>query len=124
MQFVVDASEHRAVQEAARFGGAVAVASATSPVMPGWVLVSVTALGVSKAHALERLAALYGGSAATTMMVGDGENDLEAVETAGVGVAMGNAAPELKAVADLVVSDVDADGAAEALDEAIRLRGS
>ena len=37
-------------------------------------------------------------------------NDYEIVEQAGTGIAMGNALPELKKVADYVTSSVDQDG--------------
>lgn len=41
---------------------------------------------------------------------GDGENDMEMLAFAGVGVAMGNAEEEVKAVADYVTTDIDDDG--------------
>ncbi|MDH2999723.1 hydrolase [Chelonobacter oris] len=41
---------------------------------------------------------------------GDGLNDLEMLREVGFGVAMGNAHPELKAVADYVTSDIADDG--------------
>ena len=37
------------------------------------------------------------------MAIGDSPNDREMLELAGIGVAVANAAPELKAVADAVV---------------------
>ncbi len=48
--------------------------------------------------------------------VGDEANDLEMIRKAGLGIAMGNATPELKAVADRVTADHDHDGLAEALE--------
>ena len=50
------------------------------------------------------------------MMVGDGLNDLDAVTTAGHGVAMGNAVDEVKAAARHHVAHVDDDGLVEALE--------
>ncbi len=41
---------------------------------------------------------------------GDGENDIEMLSFAGIGVAMGNAEPEVKEVSDYVTSDIDDDG--------------
>ncbi len=41
---------------------------------------------------------------------GDGNNDRDMIAFAGVGVAMGNGAPEVKAVADYITSACDADG--------------
>ena len=46
---------------------------------------------------------------------GDGGNDISMLEYAGVGVAMGNALPAVKAAADYVTDSVDADGVEKAL---------
>ena len=50
-----------------------------------------------------------------TMAFGDGENDKEMLEFAGIGVAMGNARDSVKAVADYVTDSVDDDGIENAL---------
>jgi Cof subfamily protein (haloacid dehalogenase superfamily) len=50
------------------------------------------------------------------MAVGDGENDLEMIQIAGMGVAMGSAPDHVKSAADAVVSTNDEDGLAEALE--------
>lgn len=47
--------------------------------------------------------------------VGDEGNDLEMIRTAGLGVAMGNAADEVIAVADVMTADCDHDGVAEVI---------
>ena len=46
---------------------------------------------------------------------GDGGNDVEMLQYAGIGVAMGNACPEAKAAADYVTDDILADGLANGL---------
>jgi Cof subfamily protein (haloacid dehalogenase superfamily) len=46
---------------------------------------------------------------------GDGENDIEMLRFAGIGVAMGNAVEEAKKVADYVTADIDDDGIEKAL---------
>lgn len=46
---------------------------------------------------------------------GDGGNDISMLEYAGVGVAMGNALPAVKAAANYVTDSVDADGVEKAL---------
>ncbi|MCL1948519.1 MAG: Cof-type HAD-IIB family hydrolase [Turicibacter sp.] len=58
--------------------------------------------GISKATAIARLADKLGFSVADIIVFGDGTNDVEMLAYAGVGVAMGNACDELKAVADAV----------------------
>lgn len=47
---------------------------------------------------------------ADVMMVGDGHNDIPAMEVVGWAVAMGNAGPDVIASARIVAGHVDADG--------------
>lgn len=49
------------------------------------------------------------------MAFGDGENDIEMLKLAGIGVAMGNASDKVKAAADYVTDGVDVDGVEHAL---------
>ena len=56
----------------------------------------------NKGTALEALAAHLGYSMDQVVAVGDNLNDIEMIQRAGVGVAVANAVPELKAVADWV----------------------
>jgi hypothetical protein len=73
---------------------------------------------VSKGEAVRYLAEdLLGIGANNVMAIGDNFNDLEAIEYAGTGVAMGNAPDEVKAVAQWVAPDVEQDGAAAAIEE-------
>jgi len=51
-----------------------------------------------------------------TMAFGDGENDVSMIRYAHIGVAMGNASDFVKAQADFVAGDVDADGLAGAVE--------
>lgn len=66
--------------------------------------------GVHKATAIAALLEDLGMDVADTIAYGDGHNDLEMLQHVAVGVAMGNAVPELKAVADEITADVDEDG--------------
>ena len=50
------------------------------------------------------------------MTIGDNFNDLEMIQYAGVGIAMGNAPDGVKAVAQWVAPDVEADGAVAAIE--------
>lgn len=72
--------------------------------------------GASKARAVERLAADLGITMNDVVAVGDGDNDLELIEAAGVGVAMGNAPAFVQERADVVVRGHDEDGVAEAIE--------
>lgn len=88
---------------------------ATSPGIPGVGFNSVTAAGVSKRSAALWVANHYGYDLSHTAMIGDGENDLELIRAAGLGVAMGNAPDSVKASAEWVVARVEDCGLAEAL---------
>ena len=69
--------------------------------------------GVSKGSALLRLCEMLGVDPAQTVAFGDEENDRPMLRAAGLGVAMGNAVPEIKAEADAVTSSNEEDGVAE-----------
>lgn len=69
----------------------------------------------SKGAALRDYAARRGISLSEVLAVGDAANDVEMLTVAGFGVAMGNADPQVQAVADAVVADNRRDGVAEAL---------
>lgn len=86
--------------------------------VPGscWWQLDVMGPGCSKGGALLRLCEATGVDPAETLTVGDGINDLELIQLAGVGIAMGNAVPALKEAAVAVVADNNHDGVAEALD--------
>jgi Cof subfamily protein (haloacid dehalogenase superfamily) len=73
-------------------------------------------LGVSKGRALAFVAEHLGVPRQATIAVGDNDNDRTMIEWAGLGVAMGNAPPELQAIADYVAPPVSEDGAAEVLE--------
>ena len=66
--------------------------------------------GVSKASALADVAAELGVAQADVLAIGDGRNDLEMLEWAGRGVAMGQAPDVVKAVADDVTASWEEDG--------------
>ncbi len=66
------------------------------------LFVEGTSLGVSKGHALARLAAHLGIQREAVIAVGDNDNDRSMIEWAGLGVAMASAPPDLQADADYV----------------------
>ena len=66
--------------------------------------------GVSKASALELIRRRLGVEPVHTVAVGDQRNDIEMLQWAARGVAMGNAPDEVKVAADEVTLHVDEDG--------------
>ena len=58
--------------------------------------------GVSKGSVLPKIAEHLGIDMKRTCAMGDYSNDIEMIKAAGVGVAVGNAIPEVKAIADYV----------------------
>lgn len=119
VQYVIPAADTAAALAAAPAG--CSASGATSPVMPGVSFVSITVDGISKTHAIQAVADDLGVPLSDVMMVGDGHNDLEAIRAIGWGVGMGNAEPEVLEAARLIVGDVDAHGAAQAIDASATL---
>ncbi|WP_416673351.1 Cof-type HAD-IIB family hydrolase [Egbenema bharatensis] len=73
---------------------------------------------VNKGTAVQYLAEeLLGLTAANVMTIGDNFNDLEMIEYAGIGVAMGSAPDRVKSFANWVAPTVEADGVAAAIEE-------
>ncbi|WP_027725586.1 Cof-type HAD-IIB family hydrolase [Tuberibacillus calidus] len=64
----------------------------------------------SKAEGIKKLLSHLGYEQKDVVAFGDGLNDLEMIRFAGTGVAMGNAVPILKEMADFVSKPVDHDG--------------
>ena len=71
--------------------------------------------GVHKGSGLLNLCRFLGIDKAECIAVGDAENDISMIQAAGLGVAMGNANSRVKAAAQLVVSDNDHGGCAQAI---------
>ncbi len=80
------------------------------------MFVEVNPPGVTKGKALSRLAAHLAVPQDQVMAVGDQGNDETMVAWAGLGVAMGNASPAVKAVADWIAPPLAEDGAAVAIE--------
>ncbi|QFR24831.1 HAD family hydrolase [Schleiferilactobacillus harbinensis] len=72
---------------------------------------------VSKQSALHLLADHFNISLAQTMAIGDGDNDLPMLTTAGLGIATGNARPTVLAQAAQTVASNTDGGVAEALND-------
>ncbi|MFC0296378.1 Cof-type HAD-IIB family hydrolase [Geobacillus jurassicus] len=76
--------------------------------------------GVSKLAGLRRLVQHIGVSLKETVVIGDGLDDLPAIEAAGLGVAMGNAPLEVKRAADWVTRSNEQLGVAYMVKEHFR----
>ena len=70
----------------------------------------------TKGRALLALAKHLGLEREQVMAFGDGLNDISMIESAGVGVAMGNAVDEVRRVADTVTATNDEDGVAAVIE--------
>ncbi len=74
--------------------------------------VDFTRSGVNKGRALRILCEMTGIAPSQTIAVGDSFNDAPMLETAGLGIAMGNAPREVRDAARYVVPSVEEDGLA------------
>jgi len=72
--------------------------------------VDVLPAGGSKAEGIKKMIERLSFRPEDVYAFGDGLNDLEMLEAAGTGVAMGNAVPQLKELANMITRDVDDDG--------------
>lgn len=73
--------------------------------------------GSNKGEVLPRLAEHVGIPMSHVLAMGDYYNDLEMIRAAGVGIAMGNAMPEVKAVADVVTVTNDEHAVARVIED-------
>jgi Cof subfamily protein (haloacid dehalogenase superfamily) len=79
----------------------------------GWTAwLDLTPVGVSKASGLRHVAEALDVARDEALAIGDGRNDLEMLDWAARGVAMGQAVEEVRAAADAVTATVDEDGVA------------
>lgn len=87
--------------------------------LPRWhpAFTDIVADGNSKARGMEVLCRHFGILQEETLAFGDGANDIEMLQWAGIGVAMGNAEQCVKDHADLVTADVDHEGIEQAVNQ-------
>lgn len=92
--------------------------------LPRWhpYFTDIVAADNSKARGMEAICRHYGIAQEETLAFGDGANDIEMLEWAGIGVAMGNAADAVKKHADRVTTDVDNEGIENAVNELVTLK--
>ncbi len=72
--------------------------------------------GINKAAGIQHMLKHFGGDLKDCFAVGDSMNDFEMIRECGTGIAMGNADPKVKAIANYVTDDVDHDGIAHAFE--------
>ena len=120
MQWVVPHDEVEPILEEPHDG--MSVARSLAPVMPDTSFIGITPPGIDKAAGVRAVAEAYGFPLEHVMMVGDGENDITALQAVGVPVAMGNAEIDVSRHARHVVAHVDHGGLAEALRLAVAIR--
>jgi Cof subfamily protein (haloacid dehalogenase superfamily) len=83
----------------------------------GWTAwLDLAPVGVNKASGLAYVARELGVDAADVLAIGDGRNDVEMLQWAGRGVAMGQAIDVVKEAADAVTASVYDEGVADELD--------
>ncbi len=84
------------------------------------IFLEATNAGVNKGTAIDYVAKeLLGVTAQNVMAIGDNYNDVEMIDYAGIGVAMGNAPKDVRANADWVAPDIEDDGVAIAIEKFI-----
>lgn len=72
--------------------------------------------GGNKGNGLKALASHLNIKMNEVMALGDGDNDITMIKEAGLGIAMANAVPELKNIADALTDSNDDDGVARAIE--------
>jgi hydroxymethylpyrimidine pyrophosphatase-like HAD family hydrolase len=87
-------------------------------------LVQVMARTASKGAALEAMVERWDLSLANVVAFGDDVNDVEMIESCGLGVAMANAVDEVKAVADFATTSNNEDGVAVVLERLLAEDGA
>lgn len=83
----------------------------------GLVWLAVTSSGATKLHGVIEITGMLGIDPAETIGIGDGYNDYPLLSACGLKIAMGNAVPELKAIADFIAPSVEEDGLATVIEK-------
>ena len=81
-------------------------------------MAEICLMGVDKGSGIKTILSYYGDERISSVGVGDGANDIEMIEYAGLGIAMGNADECLKVKADWISTDANQDGIRNAIEYA------
>lgn len=87
-----------------------------------WHVIEIIKVGLNKAVGLKKASEYYGIPAERVIAFGDEDNDLEMIEYAGRGVAMGNAINQLKNIANDVTLSNEEDGVGVYLADLLNLK--
>lgn len=91
--------------------------------VPDWkahkISLTITHTQATKQHGVVELSKLLGISPREMIGVGDGYNDFPLLMACGLKVAMGNAVPDLKEIADYIAPTVEEDGVADVIEKFI-----
>lgn len=87
--------------------------------LPRWhpYFTDIVSFDNSKARGMEAICHHYGIPQEQTIAFGDGANDIEMLQWANIGIAMGNADENVKKHADLITTDVDNEGIENAVNK-------
>lgn len=89
-----------------------------------WNVIEIIKKGINKAVGLQKIAHYFDIPKERIIAFGDEDNDLEMIDYAGVGVAMGNAIDELKSVSKHVTSTNQEDGIGIFLEEYLKIKSN
>ncbi len=82
-----------------------------------YMSLDITSSEASKQHGILEVARILSISTEEIIGVGDGYNDFPLLMACGLKIAMGNAVPELKAIADFIAPSVEEDGVATVIEK-------
>ncbi|MED4206111.1 Cof-type HAD-IIB family hydrolase [Neobacillus mesonae] len=87
-----------------------------------WHVIEIIKAGLNKAVGLKKAADYYGIPAERVIAFGDEDNDLEMIDYAGHGIAMGNAIDQLKNIANDITLTNEEDGVAAYIEDLLNLK--
>ena len=122
LQFVTESPEDlQKIETLKQNNGHIALSSGKAPGYP-MTFINVIPAKISKGSGIREIAEVMGIDRQQIIAVGDSIGDIEALEEAGLGVAMANAEDKVKSHADYIAPSVWEDGVAEVLERFILAR--